>query len=261
LLFDDKITLLRRGRKLGIGLSDYESRVLDRMDSLITAGEAESSFAEHRDDYRECCGESTLPSDHDVLLGPGVQNRNEGSRCFHDFVEKFFPEYEDDRGFQQLSLAREVLDKWRIEHPCRFFARSCGGYEVVAEDKGILSNILRRWLVVKAERGGAEICEDNALKKLNSKSPPERPSGGGGTALESSSIVVKLGAIRTAVGQDVPLPPREQCFYNDAVAAGLTRCDPTELGVCERLALFSLSRRHDLELSQREAKLLDRMTD
>jgi hypothetical protein len=196
----------------------------------------------------------------DVVFGPGVvQSPSESARRFHDFVDKFVPQYEACCGLQQRrSLAREVLDKWRSAagRPCRFLVRSGLGCAVLTEDKRILGMILSCWFVLRAKMGNAEavtLVEEDDVEKKGAVGDYGRS--------DSSSIVVRLGMIRTAVKQDAPLSSQEQSFYNDAAAAGLTRCDPSELSVSERLTLFGLGRQCGLELSHQESSLLDRMSE
>jgi hypothetical protein len=196
----------------------------------------------------------------DVVFGPGsVQNRNEDTRRFHDFVDTFLPQYEACRGLQQRrSLAREVLDKWRSSagRPCRFSLRSGVGCKMLTEDKHILGTILSRWFVLRTKMDTAEA---GALAHMDNVT--KTGTAGDQARSESSSIIVRLGMIRTAVKQDAPLSPQEQSFYNDATAAGLTRCDPAELGVSERLTLFGLGRQCGFELGDQESSILDRMSD
>jgi hypothetical protein len=220
---------------------------------LALEGKVSVNDVEHRH-------ESTDLADLDVVFGPGaVQNPSEGTRRCHAFVDKFSLEYEACSGLhQQRSLAREALDKWRsgLDRPCRFLVRSGIRFVVVTKDKRIIGTILSRWFVLRTKMGSAEavtLAEEDDVEKKGAASEDGRA--------ESWSIIVRLGIIRAAAKQDAPLSPQEQSFYNDAAAAGLTSCDPTELGISERLALFGFGRQRGLELSQQESSLLDRMSE
>jgi hypothetical protein len=250
------------------------------------------------------CGsdDEVNPKDLDVLVGRGVHpHATEGTRCFREFVESFFPEYKRRRGHQQslecdvldkwrsslqhhefwdkvfpeyeascipLPLARKVLVKWRtsFEHQGDFLVRSDKGWVTLTDDECILDNILDRWRELQAaareERASfLWVRQKNVATKRTCTRPSQWPSKNHDASSLSTSILARLAVIREAVECNVPVSAQERNFYRDTTAAGLGRSDTTGLCVRERLALFHLAWRHGLELTKQESKLLDQFVD
>jgi hypothetical protein len=190
----------------------------------------------------------------------------------------------------KLSVVQEALRRWKcVENSGRFLVRhpdraKKGMWVAVVDDKPVLAKIensFRDFLrkvpiavfetpdgrrsirVVTAPGNGDDRLAPLAKKAKNTTEtkgdPPPRP--GLQRASETKSLLMTFDALRLAFRYSVPVNAQEAKFYAAASSSGLNRCESTELGIFEKVALFRLGREHGLELSDGEAKLLDGLSD
>jgi hypothetical protein len=236
--------------------------------------------------------EPTVPGTYDVLLGRGAGDNgydHNGNQLFRCFLDGYAFEYAlESSPSGKLSVVQEALRRWKcVENSGRFLVRhpdraKKGMWVAVVDDKPVLAKIensfrdfLRKVPIEVFETPDGRRCirvvtapgnGDDRLAPLAKKAkhttetkgdPP--PPTGFQRASETKSLLMTFDALRLAFRYSVPVNAQEAKFYADASSSGLNRCESTELGIFEKVALFRLGREHGLELSDGEAKLLNQI--